>query len=798
MDYNIETQENSENSFNFLDILHICIKKWYWFVISIAIALGFAVCINLTTPPTYTRYMDIMIKQGESNVLGAQMESFSSLGSFQSNSHINNEIYVLQSPSTLSEVIDSLDLNIEYFIDGSLYDPIMYGSNRIIKVSADSIDKETNTYFDITIKDDGSFTIYNIFNSGTEVDEDLEISGSFAQNTKADIPTPFGTLSIELVPGKSIEEEITIHTTCYNIQTAVEILLSRLSFQLKDKEADIITVAINDLSKERGDDILSTLLNTYNKKWIKDKNLMAEGTSLFIEKRLEYISKDLENVDKDISAFKSDNLISDDKASTSIQVAELQDINNEILQLNNELFIITYMLEYLNSENASRMLLPTNVGLTSNSIEAQIAQYNQNMIKRNDLAANSSESNAMVVDLDRMLSQQRQSIIASLNSQTTTINKQIREYEKKEQQITSKISENPTQMQYLIATGRQQKVIESLYIFLLQKREETQLSMAYEAYNTRLITPPTGSILPSGPNKKKTLLFAIIIGFAIPLIMIYVKEAMNTKIRGRKDLESVAIPIIGEIPLFGKKIGKAFNPKEWVKNDKELKIAIKHNKQDITNEAFRLLRSNIEFTSKEKHDKVMLISSFHSGSGKTFIALNLGACLTLKGKKVLLIEGDMRHASLSKFINSPKTGISNYLAGMTDNIGEIIVKSNDYPGLEYIPCGIVPPNPTELLDSPRFTALIQELRNKYDYIIIDCPPIEIVADTDIIEKSVDRSVLIVRTGLLERSMIPVIDNIYKSGRLKNMSLILNAIREESGRYGYKYGYGYGYKYSTKE
>lgn len=788
---NFEQQEKNENSISFLEIIRICKSKWYWFVISLVITGGIAVYKNLTTPPTYTRYMDIMIKNEEGNDLSSQMQNFSSLTNFSSNTHINNELYVLQSPSLISEVIDSLDLNIEYFVDGPFHQQIMYGKDQLIKISSDSIDKGMNIYFDITLKEDGSFRIYNISNSMVEVDEDLELSGKLAKEEnggKTEVATPFGPITVELLPEKTIDSEVTIHVKQYSTQVAIEIFSSKLRIDIKDKEADIISIFVNDLSKERGDDILNSLLKVYNNRWIKEKNLMAEGTSQFIEKRLTYISRELEDIDANISEFKSDNLISDEKTSTNIQVNELNEIGNEILQLNNELFIISFMLDHLNSEESRRRLLPSNVGLTS-SIESQISLYNQSMIRRNDLAANSSESNAMVIDLDRTLTQQRQSIVESLKNQKTTIDKQIKELEKKEQLITSKISNNPTQMQYLIATSRQQKVIESLYIFLLQKREETQLSMAYEAYNTRLITPPTGSLQPSSPNKNKTLLIALIIGLAIPLIIIYIKEALNTKVSGRKDLGSLAAPIIGEIPMHGKKNGYRFKPNTWAKSDSNLKIAVKKDQQDYTNEAFRLLRSNIEFTSKDKNDKVMLISSFHSGSGKTFITLNLGACLTLKGKKVLLVEGDMRHASLSKYIGNAHIGISNYLAGMTDNVHEIIIKSEEFPGLEYIPCGVIPPNPTELLDSPRLGELIGKLRNEYDYIIIDCPPVDIVADVHIIEKSVDRSLLIVRSGLLERSMVPMIDDIYKNGKLKNTSIILNAVKvEEVSRYNRRYGY----------
>ena len=343
----------------------------------------------------------------------------------------------------------------------------------------------------------------------------------------------------------------------------------------------------------------------------------------------------------------------------------------------------------------------------------------------------------------------------------------------------------------------------------LQKREENELSKAFTAYNTRVITPPTGSNLPVAPVRRNILLVAFALGFLIPVVIIFVRENMNTTVRGRKDLKNVTIPFLGEIPFY---ISRKNRPtlKQlilfWKKPKEVRQIVVKAGKRDIVNEAFRVLRTNFEFTIGAHPEKnVIVITSFNPGSGKSYLATNIAMSLAIKEKKVLVIDGDLRHGSTSMLVGNPAEGLSDYLNGRTDDLKGIICHGEEnglVKDFDILPIGTMPPNPTELLFSERLESLINQLRKEYDYIFIDCPPVEIVADTQIIEKYADRTIFVVRSGLMERSMLGDIEQFYKDKKFKNMSLILNGTKAQGGRYGhyyrygYHYGYGYGYHYGS--
>ena len=339
---------------------------------------------------------------------------------------------------------------------------------------------------------------------------------------------------------------------------------------------------------------------------------------------------------------------------------------------------------------------------------------------------------------------------------------------------------------------------ESLYLFLLQKREENELSQAFTAYNTRVVNKPA-SFGPTAPNTRNILMMSFLLGLAIPFGVVYLMESNNTKVRGRKDVEHLAVPFLGELPQDGhekkKEAGEANT------------IVVKGGKRDIINEAFRVLRTNVEFMcNSSEGNKVIAMTSFNPGSGKSFVSMNLGMAIALKGKKVLIVDGDMRHGSTSAYMGSPARGLADYLGGAVSEVDTLIVKTPECQNMQVLPIGSIPPNPTELLESPRFGELIGELKSRFDYVIIDCPPIEVVADAQIIDKFADRTFFVIRAGLFDRSMLPELDRLYEEKKYRNMSFILNGSRNDQGRYGYShtyrygygYGYGYGYNYGSGE
>lgn len=768
------------------DLFYLCLGKWYWFVISLAVTIGVAIIYLLTTPPVYTRSASLLIKEdSKGNSISDAAGVLSDIDLFQTSTNVNNEMQSLQSPAVMLDVVKRLHLDISYYTDGGFYKKVLYGQARPYIVSFNNLRDNESIAFTINPTKNGQVKLSDFSHDGEDIDGEVT---SMLNDT---VDTPVGKLVIKSM-NDSISDEDPVYVSRIGYQDATENYASNLSVSLNDEKSTVINLSFKDVCIQRAEDVLNTVIAIYNENWIKDKNQIAVSTSQFINERLGVIEQELGNVDENISSYKSEHLLPDVQAAASMYMAQSSETNTQILALNTQLSMARYIRNYLTNATSKNQLLPANSGIESPGIEQQIANYNTAQLRRNDLVANSSEKNPLVVDMDQSLENMRHAIITSIDNHITTLNTQLRSLLQSEQQTTARIAANPTQGKYLLSVERQQKVKEALYLFLLQKREESELSQAFTAYNTRVITPPSGSIIPTAPVKRNIALVSFVLGILIPVAIIFIRENMNTKVRGRKDLEVLSLPFAGEIPLTVSGIGKG---KKKVHNAKT--IVIRQGNRDIVNEAFRVLRTNLEFMLDGKTDgkaSITLFTSFNPGSGKSFLTMNTAATFALKGKRVLVIDGDLRHGSASAYLGSHYKGLSDYLGKREAGLDNLIQENPDCPGFFLLPAGTIPPNPTELLAEPLFKETIERLRDNYDYIFIDCPPIDIVADTQIIEKLADRTIFVVRAGLLERDMLPELQRMYDEKRFKNMALLLNGTEGGGNRYGYRYGYKYGYKY----
>ena len=748
------------------DLLYLCLARWKWFVLSLVATIGVATVYLLRTPAVYTRTASVLIKEdSKGKSVSSDLESFSEFGLFQSGTNVNNELITFQSPALMTEVVKRLRLDMNYFVPGKFHRQVAYGLTLPVDVTINDLPENESAGFTLEVQPDGTLFLSDFIRNGTDLDE-KDIKGSLFDS----IPTPLGKIIINTTPNYVKGKAYTLYVGKSNLYNAVNSCSSNLSVSLNNEKASVIDLSFKDNSTQRAEDVLSMLISVYNENWVKDKNQIAVSTSMFINERLGVIEQELGNVDEDISSYKSEHLLPDVQAASSMYMAQSSATNAQILALNNQLYMTRYIRNYLANDANRTQLLPANSGIESANIESQIAEYNKQLLQRNSLVANSSAENPLVMDMDQALASMRGAIIRSIDNQIVTLNSQIKSLRQTEQQTTSRIAANPTQAKYLLSVERQQKVKEALYLFLLQKREENELSQAFTAYNTRIVTPPHGSMLPTSPVRKNIFMAAFALGLLIPIVIIFMRENMNTRVRGRKDLESVTVPFIGEIPLFTRKKKRIFG-----KKPQEVKtVVVKEGSRDIINEAFRVLRTNLEFmTGKDKTSNVIIMTSFNPGSGKSFLTMNIAVSFAIKGKKVLVIDGDLRHGSASSYIDSPAKGLSDYLGGRIDNLDEIIVPDPRHKSMDILPVGTIPPNPTELLFDERLKQVIDTVRGQYDYVLIDCPPIELVADTQIIEKLADRTIFVVRAGLLERSMLAELEKIYGEKKYKNMSLILN-------------------------
>ena len=787
-----------EDSLNIKDLMLLYLSKWRWFLLSLAVCIGLAVVYLLRTPSVYTRTATLLIEDNDKGgSISASEMSFADLGLFQSNTNVNNEIIAMSSPALMQDVVRRLHLDMTYSADGRFHDEVLYGSTLPVTVALNEFTDGESASLTMYVDTSGAVSLYDFRTvlNGENVRYKDVVQGKVGET----VETPLGGIVVNPTAffhrvGSGMEITVS-KSTLYGATTAYS---SKLTVSLLQKEATVVSLSMKDVSVQRAVDVLNTLISAYNESWVSAKNQIAVSTSAFIDDRLRVIEHELGAVEEDISSYKSKNLIPDLQASSDLYIQQSSETEVKLLELSNRMYMVRYISDYMSREENAFELLPAGTGIESTGIEGQILEYNNKLLERNYLVASSSTSNPLVVDADQALQSMRATILTSLENYTVMLQNQMESLRQQESKATDRIAATPDQAKYLLSVERQQKVKESLYLFLLQKREENELSQAFTAYNTRLITPPVGSIAPTSPARMQILLIAFVLGLVIPMGVFFLKENGNTRLRGRKDLESMSVPYVGEIPMCdGKKSSIRYRlrnlTRRGAKND-DVEVVVKEGVRNVVNEAFRVVRTNLEFMHVPSSGHVYMTTSFNPGSGKTFITVNVAVSLAIRGRKVLVVDGDMRRATASRLLHSPSIGISDWLSGRETDMDRILFRTDIHENLWMMPVGTIPPNPTELLQDGRLKELFDVLKDSFDYIFIDCPPINIVADTQIISKVADRTVFIVRAGLLERSMLPELEADFRDGRYPGLCMVLNGTVSKGGRYGYSYGYSYGYGY----
>ena len=777
------------------DAWFLCLAHWKWFLLSVILTLSGAYYYLLRTPKTYVASASILIKpdNNRGNSPDQLLARQRMVVEGASDAQMTNEILALSSATITRSVAERLNLDVEYAHKGMFHDKVIYGSELPVKVEFLNIGEEQRAAFHLSLQADGRVVLDDFSKDGAN------LSGTIMGKVGERCVTPVGLVKLVANtgyrPGTTDEYKVTRSP----ISSVAASVRGSFSIALSNKASTIIDIQYSDVNTARAKDAIDMLISVYNENWVRDRNQISVSTNEFIKERLAVIQRELGSVDQNIAGYKSANLLPDVEQSGSMAVTQANDAEAKARELSTQVYMTRHVKEYLTDGRHENQVLPSNSGINNASIQAQINDYNTRLLERNRLLATSSAQNPAVMDLETQLGSIRRGIIQSLDNELDMLKTQQRVTEASHSEATSKISANPRQASYLLSVERQQKVKESLYLFLLQKREENELSQAFTAYNTQIIETPHITGIPPQPVSRNILLTAFLIGLAIPAAFVFGREALNSTVRGRKDLEDYSMPLVGELPLKGKK-----RP-VWKRWRKEKIVAVPNmvvadQKRDILNETFRTVRTKLEFTlGFDGRNKVVMLSSLNPGSGKTFITANLGAAFSLKGKRVLVMDLDLRKASLSDYVGQPKVGISNYLSGQIDDWHKIITPLDR---VDVLPCGVIPPNPAELLSTERFAEMIKSAREEYDIIFLDCPPVEIVADAEIINPHADLTLFIVRASLMERSYLKDIERWYAEKKYNNLTLLLNGTTDALGRYGYhKYGYGYGgygYGYGSKK
>lgn len=565
---------------------------------------------------------------------------------------------------------------------------------------------------------------------------------------------------------------------------------SRLSAEVEGIGSNIINLTYKDFSTREAARGLALIMDVYNDKWFMDKQRVTRSTSLFIDSRLRLLESDLNLVDDSISSFKSRYGITDLNRVSDIYLQQQSQADAEILRLMNQKAMAEYIRSLLEDDSSQKQLLLVNSGINNSLIESQITLYNSLLLQMQSHLEYTSGQNPLIVNLEKELKSLRKNILSNVINHIRTIDIQLQSLESYHGQTASKISSNPNQEKHLISIEREQKVKESLYLYLLQKKEENEISITYKVAPTQVIDIPNGSGKPTSPKRVRVLLAAVLIGFMLPVIVIFLRATMDETVRDRYDIERRGgIPFLGEVPLLERRSTIRSLQRRFGLRPARSSLVVTHGGQGPVNEALRLIRTKLESVSEHEGNgnKVYMVTSSQEGTGKTFVSMNLALVLAIAGWRVLFIDGDLRKGSASRRWQALGAGLTDYLDGDVVDVASLLVHPKDYPTLDVLPAGTIPTNPTELLRGSLFANLMESMRLQYDFILIDTPPTGSLADAEIIRQNTDLSLFIVRTGKFERQYLD--DLKVPDSAAISQYVILNGTSIGS-RYGYAYGHEY--------
>lgn len=752
------------------DILDLMISKWLWFVICIILCLAIAWGYLSTTSPVYRRTAVILVKNENQSSSQGNMTAIFELNGFSTGSNVENEIYILRSYQIMKEVVKRLNLNINYSVKDGFREENLYG-----KLPFEVVFLDTNSSFiELAIQsiDSEKYNISQLRVGG----ETLDFSKN--ANYSDTLQTPIGRLVVIPNPVAGVNsDQQTVNITRNSIENSAYGFMSKITTSLLEKNSTLIKVVCEDTNISRSDDILNMILQIFNETVINDKNRIATNTANFIDERILIISEDLENVESRLTEFKRENRIVDLSSNAALYLNESSKTKEETLQLETQLNVANYIKDYLFNASKTKDLIPNISDVGDGVLQSQIVSYNELVLQRNRIAANSGENNPNVLKINENLNSMQKLIAGSVDNYLKTLQVRLDNVRSQERKSNRLIENIPLQEKYTLDIMRQQSIKEALYTYLLQKREETAMQLAATETNIRVIEYPFGVASPISPVRTRIYMIGFMLGLIIPFLYFFLSFVLNTAVRGRRDVEDLtSIPILGEIP----------------ENKHNEDILINTKKDDKLAEAFRILRANFDFMKEDF--KVFMFTSTIAGEGKSFISRNFAATLSLSGKNVLLIDSDIRKSTQSSLLGVKvnHVGLSNYLSGQVD-LKDIIIKNGLTENVDLIPAGTTPPNPTELLLGERLDIMISDLKNKYDYILLDNVPAQIIADAVIVNRIADVTFYIIKDGLIDRRYLPELERLYQEDKFNRMYVIINGSKTQN-----RYGYGYGYSYYLED
>ncbi|MGK6340736.1 GumC family protein [Chryseobacterium sp. DT-3] len=759
----IELQENEEK-LNIRKNISKYLYKWPWFIASIFVFVTGAYIYLRYSVPKYQSKTTLKFDKKQ-NDLSSALSDLDNLGIGLGNAdELKSEAAVVNSRPILMQVVKNLNLNVEYFTTGEIKDSQLFLNAPITaKILAYNNKKFISYQYTITDVKGDQFTLQS--------EKQKNITGRFNIPLQLD----FGTVVLQRNTAIAFKSNYKIIFS--SPIEKVKKLEKTVDVNLPDEKAMLMEISLIGSLPEKSEAILNEVTKQYNIDGQKDKNLQAQNTQEFIDKRLEVITKDLSGVENQKEDFQNRNRIVDLQAQAELALQNTSENTKVLLQQQAQLDLLNSLSAEASKSN--NQLMPSNLGL-SPSLEQSISQYNSLIISRNKTLKQATNENPAVIEMNREIASLKNIIRDNISEQKQTVQTGIAQLQNQISTSNSVIEKVPGQSKVYRGIERQQNLKEQLFLFLLQKREENAINLSVEVPKAKIVNPAFTMDIPVSPKKDIILLGAFFLGVLIPFAVFYLLFLLDDKIYNRDDIkERSGLGVLVDIPSL---------------KDNENHLVQKNDFSELA-EAFRVLVSNLKFVLPTKDSaKVIMVTSSVKGEGKTLVSVNLALTIANKNGRALLIGSDIRNPQIQRYDSEPvkRKGLTEYLYDDSVNVEDLIHTSTTNPSCDVIYAGSIPPNPQELLSNGRYQKLIEQMSSQYAYIIIDSAPLMLVSDTLSIADTADATLYVVRSGVSKNILINFANDLVRDSKLTNVSFVVNDVSRRAGGYGYNYSYGYGY------
>ncbi|MCR5050231.1 MAG: polysaccharide biosynthesis tyrosine autokinase [Paludibacteraceae bacterium] len=757
-------EQNNIQEIDIRKVVRQVLEHWWWFAIGVAFFVMLGIAYYVRKSPQWTTDATIMLRQKDGM---DQLDAMSMLG-LSGNQAADDEVVVLNSRGLMHQAIDALNL----WDAVSVRDGLRWkGEFRNPALSLECLnlteDAQTSTFI-VTVKRT---------KSGYKVKTKMGLlhrSTIRVETLSEPIETAVGTIRVQA--NRSLSTDSTYRLVHSRKESVVAGYMKMLSVSLHKKDSKIIKLSMRSPMPERDKALIGQIIEQYNLNAIVDKNMIATNTASFIDDRLAIISKELSEAEDAVTDYKTANRIADLGTQAQLFLEASSKEERALVEIETQLTLVDYVDGFLRDETKRNSLIPANIGISDASIIGSISEYNAILLQRMRIQRTATNDNPVIDQMDQQLSSIRQNIIATIASVRESMLIRQRSIRTQDNKYNKQIKEAPEKQQEYARAIRAQQIRERLYLYLYQKREENALLLASTATPAKIVDVPQRDVRSKTPKLFKLLFICFVLGLLFPAGLLYIYLLFNDKVDDAKDYERrIKAPLLGQI----------------ITNSRNAHIAIHEGESTVSAELFRLIRTNLRYVlPQDVKTPVILVTSCINGEGKSYISSNTALSLAILGKKVALVGLDIRKPMLADYFGLKNRGqLTYYLTDSDVQIEDIIVPSGEHKNLDIIPCGMIPPNPSELLQTQRLDDLFAELRKRYDYVIVDTAPVALVSDTYLLDRISDMTIFVSRYKYTPSEMIEYINTIVDNGRLKHIACVLNGVSGSLAGYGYGYGYG---------